>query len=228
MKEEKKVTNNNLSQSSLEITSSKTELIPENKMSFHKYIINSESCKFLKKKFFEYIYNDTNNLCKLLYTKYFLPDIYEDINTKSSKILSSNLDMRNQIKLKIKNNIIYPSNEMIKNILPDFKAEEENIEEYELETKSREYLKTFIFVSKFSWSNILLTSIFFSILGLSCIAFNYHKKHKRLSNRMFFVLGFQILLNTTSLYFSLRTNSDENFLENYYSKNIEKFKIIYR
>lgn len=202
-------------------------------------IDNSENIKIHKEtffqkaklKFFQYIFYDTHILFKVLYHKYFANDIFIHIVNTNAKKLASDLNLQNEIRVKSKNNLIYPSKTSIEEKLSIQDVDnypENKLDEFELEKKSREYLKEYIRICKFNWLNNFTTFSFFSLLGFSCLVFKYHKRHKKISNRMFIIVLCQILLNTTCIYLSLRTHPNESYLNKAYYKEIEKYKIIYK
>ncbi len=185
----------------------------------------------LKKSFFQYVFCDTSILFRILYHKYFIKDMYNDINNTNVRKLASDLNLQNEFKIKMKNNLIYPSKSSMKENLdlPNIENyHEENFKEYDIEKKSKEYLNEYIKICKYNWLNNLTTLSFFSFLAFSCLFFKFHKRHKNLSNRMFFIIILQILLNGSCIYLSLRSHPYERFLSDTYSKQIEKYKIIFK
>jgi len=187
----------------------------------------------IRKKFFEFIFYDTSILFRILYHKYLLSEVFNEINSINSRKLASDMNLQNELRVKMKNNLVFPSKDLMEKFLdvPNFISFEDcdkkdKLENYEVEKKSREYLKEYIKICKFNWLNNFTTFSFLSLLGISCVFFKYHKKHKSLSNRMFMIILLQILMNGTCIYLSLRTHPDELFLQKAYAKQLEKYKII--
>lgn len=181
------------------------------------------------KKFFQFVFHDTSVLFRILYHKYFLKEVYDEINSLSTRKLASDRNLQNELKIKMKENLIYPERKLTEEKLeiPNLdNYDESKFEEFEIEKKSKEYLKEYISICKFNWLNNITTFSFFSLLGISCVFLKYHKKHKKLSNRMFIIIALQILLNGTCIYLSIRTHPDEMFLQEAYAKQLEKYKII--
>lgn len=187
----------------------------------------------IRKKFFEFIFYDTSILFKILYHKYFLTEVFNEIDSTNCRKLASDMNLQNELRIKMKNNLKFPSKALMDKILEvpnidnceDF-DENNQLENFEVENKSKEYLKEYIKICKFNWLNNFTTFTFLSLLGISCVIFKYHKKHKNLSNRMFMIILVQILMNGTCIYLSLRTHPDEMFLQKTYAKQLEKYKII--
>lgn len=188
--------------------------------------------KIFKEKIFQFAFNDTSLLIKLLYNKYFQTEIFEEIqNTNIKKI--SDFQFRNNIKNKIYENLIFPSKSLCekKLIFPkeeDLIGEKDSMILFEKEIKSKKFLLENIQICKFNWSNNFTTFCFFLGLGFGCLFFNFHKKMKKISNRMFLVISFQILLNGLSLYYTFRYHPYESYLKDAYSNELEKYKIIFK
>lgn len=183
----------------------------------------------IKTKFFKLIFSDTSLLFRLLYHKYFTKEVYEEIKAIDTRKIASNFNLQNELRVKMKENLIFPSKKIVEEKLeiPSLENYDENkFDEFETEKKSKEYLKEYISICKFNWLNNFSTFSFFCLFGISCVFFNYHKKNKKLSNRMFMIIALQIILNVTSIYFTVRTHPDENFLQETYAKQLEKYKII--
>lgn len=183
----------------------------------------------IRKKFFQFVFQDTSLLFRILYHKYFSNQVYNEINSLNPRKLASDINLQNEFKVKMKENLIYPSKDLVeaKLEIPNLdNFDESKFEEFEVEKKSKEYLKEYISICKFNWLNNFTTFSFFSLLGFSCVFFKYHKKHKKLSNRMFVIVALQILLNGTSIYLTVRTHPNEMFLQEAYSKQLEKYRII--
>jgi len=183
----------------------------------------------IRTNFFHFVFYDTSILFRIIYHKYFMHDVYNEIKEINTRKLVSDINLQNELKIKMKEKLIYPSKKLIEEKLeiPNIENFDENkYDEFEAEKKSKEYLKEYISICKFCWLNNFTTFSFFCLLGISCYFFRYHKKHKKLSNRMFLIIAIQILLNGTSIYLSLKTHPEEMFLQEAYAKQLEKYKII--
>ncbi len=183
----------------------------------------------MRNKFFQFVFQDTSMLFRILYNKYLSKEVYDEINSLSTRKIASDIVLQSTLKIKLKQKLIFPAKKIVdeKLEIPNIDIyDESKFEEFETEKKSKEYLKEYISICKFNWLNNLTTFSFFCLLGVSCVFFKYHKKHKRLSNKMFMIIALQILLNGTCIYLSLRTHPDEMFLQEAYAKQLEKYKII--
>jgi hypothetical protein len=193
--------------------------------SFHR--LNLERSK---NKFFGVVFNDTNLLFKLLYHKYFINDLYKEVKTTNIKKFLD-LKFQNEMKIKLNENLIYPTKELCERKFSKEKMiikSDDDLKEFEIEKKSKEYLEEYIKIYKYSWMSNLTTICFFAFLGASCVLFNYHKKNKRMTPRMFLAIGTQLFINTTCLYFHFRSHPDEVFLKEIYADELEKYKKIYK
>lgn len=185
----------------------------------------------IRKKFFQFVFHDTSMLFRILYHKYFSKEVYKEINSLTTRKIAADMNLQNELKIKMKENLIFPSKKLVEEKLeiPNLdNYDESKFEEFEIEKKSKEYLKEYISICKFNWMNNLTTFSFFCLLGFSCVFLKYHKKHKKLSNRMFMLIALQILMNGTCIYLSVRTHPDEMFLLEAYAKQLEKYKIIFK
>jgi hypothetical protein len=185
----------------------------------------------IRKKFFQFVFHDTGVLFRILYHKYFSKEVFYEINKLSTRKIASDMNLQNELKIKMKENLIYPAKKLVEEKLeiPNLDDyDESKFKEFEIEKKSKEYLKEYISICKFNWMNNITTFSFFCLLGFSCVFFKYHRKHKKLSNRMFIVIALQIMLNGTCIYLSVRAHPDEMFLQETYAKQLEKYKIIFK
>jgi len=184
----------------------------------------------MRKKFFQSVFADTSILFRILYHKYFTQEVFDEINSLDTRKIASNLNLQNELRIKMRENLVYPAKKLVRKELDTAKLDkdydENKFEEFEIEKKSKEYLKEYISIGKFNWLNNLTTFSFFCLLGVSCVFLKYHRKHKKLSNRMFMIIALQILLNGTSIYLSVRRHPDERFLQEAYAKQLEKYRII--
>jgi hypothetical protein len=188
----------------------------------------------IKKKFFNFVFNDSDILVKLLYHKYFYNELYEEIQKMNFKNLSD-IEFTSKIKEKIYINIKYPSKKLCEENLKllnfnDFSDKKDpiDINVYEKDKFSKEFLLDYIKIYKFNWLNNFTNLCFFTCFGFYAFIFKINKRKKKLSNNLLLIVSIQIFLNGLSLYHTLKTHPKEKYLKQIYNQELQKYKLIFR
>lgn len=185
----------------------------------------------MENKFLQHCFYDTSLLFKLLYHKYFLNEIYEEIKNTNLRSLT-NIEKSNSLKAKMINSLIFPSKILCeKNLkISEFSYNEElnekEIKEFEKEKISKEFLADYIKICKFNWSNSLTSSCYLIGVGFLCLCFKIHKRPMTFNHLI--IISIQIFLFGMSFYHIYNTHPHEAKLKDYYSDELQKYKLIFK